>query len=235
MELLKRIRHDRRVLADVAVGLPLIERRRDAIKHVIDSTGISPADNPKIWGKLKYWNEKERTAYQRRHHFKFVLRRELRRLARRGPYFIRIDGKAAVRGGTVEERVEFTFKWAQKHWQPYYSEEGGYDENYALTNQHHDGKRRDCSWDYFEARRAMGLKTLNTEPRYTGSALSEGKIVSEAYALTHAGVAVIFGVGDGFHMGTSTGHGPFIFEHGRPELDTGTFHEYSPVRFRSFD
>lgn len=234
MQLLKRIRHARRVLADVASGVPLIERRRNAIIKVIQAQGVTPADNPKIYDKLKYWTEKERRAYKRRHHFKLVLRRELKRLGSRGPYFIRINGKLAVRGGTDEERLEFACKYAKAHWHDYYSEPGSYDEDHALTNAHHGGKRRDCSWWYLELRRACGLPSMSEEPRYTESILTHGKIVSEAYAASHAGVAVIYG-SPTFHVGMSTGHGPYTYEHGRPELDTGTFHEYSPVRFRSFD
>ena len=248
MKLLKRIRALRSKLADNASGLKRARAKRELYQaevaklrdELVKENPLNQrATNHKLGiddAKLKYWTEKERKAYLRRHHLKVAIARTLKRIARQGPKVVKVNGKLAVRGGSAEERIVAVFTHAVKHWSNYYSEVGTYDEDHALNNHDHDGKRRDCSWDYNEARRAAGLPCQNTEPRYTESLLQQGKSVSRHYAETHAGVAVIYGgAGHTFHVGTSTGHGAFTWEHGKPELDTGTFDEYSPTDYRSFD
>jgi hypothetical protein len=155
-------------------------------------------------------------------------------LARLGPHVT----NGLVIGGSPEERLTFSSHYAQKHWHNYYSEAGAYDEAHSLDNANYGGKRRDCSWWYLEDRRACGLSTISVEPRYTGSILTIGHSVSRAYAETHVGVAVVYGSGAGFHVGKSTGHGPFTWEHGTPTLNAGHFDEFgagTEVRYRVFN
>jgi hypothetical protein len=237
--LLSQIASLRSKLADIASGLALAERRVAHFKKRARLAENPQHPHPKLLHRadrrLHYWREKERKAYLRRNHLRVALKRALKKLAKQGPRVQRIDGKLCVRGGTAEERIVALFTYAVKHWVAYYSESGAYDEDHSLNNHDHDGKRRDCSWQGIEARRACGLPTIDFEPRFTGSAL-ECKKVSRRYAETHAGVWVIYGSGEGFHMGTSTGHGPFVWQHGTPTLSTGHFDEFGPgteVRYRA--
>lgn len=229
---LKRLRSK---AADVASGLALAQRR---VVHF--KARAKNAENPKhphplvlerADKRLHYWRNKERLAYRRRHFLKTHIKIRLQELARLGPHVT----NGHVIGGSPEERLTFSSHYAQKHWHDYYSETGAYDEAHSLDNADHDGKRRDCSWWYLEDRRICGLSTLSLEPRYTGSILGNGHSVSRAYAETHVGVAVVYGSGTGFHVGKSTGHGPFTWEHGTPTLNAGHFDEFGPgteVRYR---
>lgn len=238
--LLSRVASLRSKLADVASGLALAEKRVAYFKKRAKLAENPEHPHPKLLARadhrLHYWREKERRAYLRRHHLRVALKRALKKLGKQGPSIQRVDGKLCVRGGSAEERIVALFTYAKKHWSDYYSEEGAYDEDHSLNNHDHTGKRRDCSWDAIEARRACRLPTIDSEPRFTGSALEEGKPVTRHYAETHAGVWVIYGSGSGFHMGTSTGHGPYTWEHGTPTLNTGHFDEFGPgteVRYRA--
>ena len=224
-------------LADLASGLALAQRRVAYFKLRAENAENPKNPHPALFERadrrLKYWRNKEHLAYRRRHFLKAHLAIRLKKLARLGP---RVENGKVI-GGTPLQRIPVLFEHARRHWHPYYSETGAYDEGHALDNAEHDGKRRDCSWDFYESRRACGFKVRRTEPRFTGSALEEGRVVSREYAEQHVGVAVIFGSGKGFHMGTSTGHGPFLWEHGAPDLDIGHYDEFGPgveVRFRDF-
>jgi hypothetical protein len=229
---LKRLRSK---AADNAAGLTLAKRR---VAHY--KARAKNAENPKnphpqllerADKRLHYWRNKERLAYRRRHFLKTHIKLRLQELARLGPHVT----NGHVIGGSPEERLNFSSHYAHKHWSDYYSETGAYDEAHSLDNARHDGKRRDCSWWYLEDRRACGLKTINVEPRFTGSILDKGRVVSRAYAETHVGVAVVYGSGTGFHVGKSTGHGPFTWEHGTPTLNAGHFDEFgagTEVRYR---
>lgn len=240
MSLAQRIADLRSKLADLASGLALAERRvahfKARAKNAENPEHPHPLLLERADRRLHYWREKERRAYLRRHHLRVALKRAVKKLAARGPRLTTVDGKLRVTGGTADERLHFAFTYARKHWHDYYSEGGSYDEDHSLTNAHHDGRRRDCSWDAIETRRACGLATIDEEPRYTGSALTKGRVVSRHYAETHCGVWVIYGSGTAFHMGTSTGHGPFTWEHGTPTLNTGHFDEFgagTEVRYRA--
>jgi hypothetical protein len=242
MKLLKRIRALRSKLADVASGLPLAERRVAHFQRRAKNAGDFRHPHPLVLNRatrrLHFWRERERKAYLRRHHLKVALTRALKKLARREPLVIRTKDGLRVIGGNAEERLHRAFNYARKHWHDYYSEGGSYDENHSLDNAHHGDKRRDCSWDAIETRRACDLKTIDTEPRFTGSCLDFGRVVDRHYAETHCGVWVIYGSGTAFHMGTSTGHGPFTWEHGTPTLNTGHFDEFgvgTDVRYRAID
>jgi hypothetical protein len=242
MKLLKRIRALRSKLADVASGLALAERRVAHYKKRARNAENPANPHPQLLERadrrLKYWRAKEHQAYIRRHHLKAALRRLLKKLRRVEPIVIHSNGTLRVIGGSAEERLYKAFSFAMKHWHDYYSEGGTYDEDHSLTNARHGGKRRDCSWDAIETRRACGLPTIDTEPRFTGSALTFGRVVDRRYAETHTGVWVIYGSGTAFHMGTSTGHGPFTWEHGTPALDIGHFDEFgagTEVRYRAVD
>jgi hypothetical protein len=243
MKLLKRIRALRSRLADNASGLALAERRvahyKARAKNAENPEHPHPLVLERADRRLKYWREKERKAYLRRHHFKVALTRALKKLSRREPLVIRgKDGTFSVIGGNAEERLHRAFGWARKHWHDYYSESGAYVLVNVLTNAFMRGKRSDCSRTAIEVRRICGLRTIWTEPRFTGSCLDFGREVDRHYAETHCGVWVIYGSGEGFHMGTSTGHGPFTWEHGAPALDIGHFDEFgsgTEVRYRAVD
>jgi hypothetical protein len=243
MKLLKRIRALRSKLADIASGLALAERRvahyKKRAKNAENPANPHPQLLKRADRRLKYWRAKERQAYLRRRHLRVALKRALEGLARRGPIVVRHGDSFSVIGGTAEERIHRAFTWAMKHWHDYYSEAGEYLMlARVLTNARMKGLRSDCSRTAIEVRRVCGLKTIDAEPRYTGSALTFGRVVDRHYAETHCGVWVIFGSGDGFHMGTTTGHGPFHWEHGTPTLDIGHFDEFGPgteVRFRAVD
>lgn len=229
MSLLKRIAALRSKLADVGTGLALAEKRAAYFLKRSETAGDPKHPHPQLLDRahkrLNYWREKERKAYLRRHHFKVALKRATKKLAKQGPRVETVSGKLRVVGGTVNERLAFSSPYAMKHWEDYYSERGTYDEDHALDNADHDGKRRDCSAEYYEDRRACGIKTKTTEPRWTGS-IAEGREVSRHYAETHIGVAVLFGDGEGFHVGKSTGHGPYHWQHGTPPLTVGSFDEF---------
>jgi hypothetical protein len=242
MKLLKRVRALRSRLAHIASGLALAERRVAHYKARAELAENPANPHPVLLRRadrrLHYWRERERKAYLRRHHFKVALTRALKKLSRREPLVIRTKDGLKVIGGNAEEKLHRAFGWARKHWHDYYSEGGTYDEDHSLDNARHDGKRRDCSWDAIETRRACDLPTIDSEPRFTGSCLDFGRPVDRHYAETHCGVWVIYGSGTAFHMGTSTGHGPFTWEHGTPTLNTGHFDEFGPgteVRYRAVD
>lgn len=227
-------------LADIASGLALAQRRVAHFEQRAKTAGDFRHPHPLLLDRatkrLHFWREKERKAYLRRHHLKVALKRAAIKLARQGPRITRVDGKLRVVGGTLTERLVFAPKWAQKHWSDLYSESGTYDEDFSLNNHEHTGKRRDCSWWWYEIHRACGVKLKTTEPRFTGSILDEFREVSRAYAEKHVGVGVVYGSGSGFHVGFSTGHGPYTFEHGTPTLNTGSFDEFgagTEVRYRA--
>ncbi len=159
-----------------------------------------------------------------------------RRKARNKPHRV---SRNKVTGGSSEERLLYAMEVAHRIFRLEYSEDGTWIKGYALTNVPSGGRyRTDCSWWYTMIRYACGLKGPSIEGGYTGSILVEGKVVDRHYAETHAGVAVVFGSGTGFHVGMSTGHGPTIYQHGVPEVDTGTFDQFgagTEVRYRAFD
>lgn len=222
---LKRLRSK---AADVASGLTLAERRVAYFARRAHRAGSFKHPHPLVLERadkrLLYWRNKERLAYRRRHFLKTHIKLRLQELARLGPHV----SNGHVIGGSPEERLNFSSHYAQKHWHDYYSEEGSYDEAHSLDNANFSGRRRDCSWWYLEDRRACGLPTISIEPRFTGSILDQGRIVSREYAESHIGVAVVYGSGSGFHVGKSTGHGPFTWEHGTPTLNAGHFDEFGP-------
>lgn len=243
MKLLKRIRALRSRLADIASGLALAERRvahfKARAKNAENPEHPHPLVLERADRRLKYWRAKERTAYLRRHHLRVALVRLLKKLSRREPLVIRgKDGHFKVIGGNGEERLHRAFGWAMKHWHEYYNDKvATYLLTYVLDNLKLWGKRSDCSRTAIEVRRVCGLRTMDTEPRYTESALAFGREVDRHYAETHCGVWVIYG-SPSFHMGTSTGHGSFTWEHGTPSLDIGHFDEFGPgteVRYRAVD
>lgn len=158
-----------------------------------------------------------------------------RRKARNKPHRI---GRNRVAGGNAEERLLYAMELAHRIFRLDYSEEGSWIKGYGLTNvPAGHGYRTDCSWWYTMLRFACGLKGPSLLGGYTGTILTEGKEVSRAYAEKHAGVAVVFGSGTGFHVAMSTGQGPTVYQHGVPEVDTGTFDQFgagTEVRYRSF-
>jgi hypothetical protein len=243
MKLLKRIRALRSRLADLASGLAVAERRvahfKARAKNAENPAHPHPLVLERADHRLKYWRAKERKAYLRRHHLRVALKRLLKKLVRREPLVIRgKDGAFSVIGGNAEERLHRAFGWAMKHWHDYYNDKvAEYLLTHVLDNLRLWGKRSDCSRTAIEVRRVCGLPTMDTEPRYTESALNFGREVDRHYAETHCGVWVIYG-SPTFHMGTSTGHGPFTWEHGTPALDIGHFDEFGPgteVRYRAVD
>lgn len=147
-------------------------------------------------------------------------------------------GRNKVRGGTPQARLLYAMELAHKVFRLEYSESGTWIKGYAITNVSPGGGRRtDCSWWYTMLRYSCGLKGPSIDGGYTGTILTEGKTVDRAYAESHAGVAVVFGSGTGFHVAMSTGNGPTVYQHGVPEVDTGTFDQFgsgTEVRFRSF-
>lgn len=239
MRLYRQIRSLRGVLADLASGLALAERRVKHFEQRSKTAGDPKNPHPLLLDRahkrLIYWREVERKAYLRRHHFRVALQRAETRLRRRGPIVIHTKDGPKIVGGTPHEKLAMSSSWAAKHWHDYYNEVGSYDEGFALTNAHFSGKRRDCSWYYYEDRRLCGFAGKTTEPRWTGSLVDEGREVSKHYAETHLGVAVVYGDGPGFHVGKSTGHGPYTWQHGTPTLSTGSFNEFGPgTRVRYF-
>jgi hypothetical protein len=158
-----------------------------------------------------------------------------RRKAHNKPHRV---GRNRVAGGSAEERLLYAMELAHRIFRLEYSEAGTWIKGYALTNVPvGQGHRTDCSWWYTMLRFACGLHGPSIDGGYTGTILSEGKEVSRAYAETHTGVAVVFGSGTGFHIAMSTGHGPTVFQHGVPEVDTGTFDQFgagTEVRYRAF-
>lgn len=149
----------------------------------------------------------------------------------------RVVGKNKVIGGKPEERLLFAMEYAHKVFRLYYSEEGLWRKGYGLTNVPAGAYRSDCSWWYTMLRYACGLRGPSLLGGYTGTILTEGKECSRAYAESHAGVAVVFGSGTGFHVAMSTGQGPTVYQHGVPEVNTGTFDQFgagTEVRYRSF-
>jgi hypothetical protein len=237
--LLKRIAVLRSKLADVASGLALAERRVAYFKR-----RAKDAENPKhphpvlrerADRRLKFWRNKERLAYRRRHFLRALLRKRLKQLRKRGP---RVDGRRVI-GGSIEERELFAMEYAKKHWRDEYRESTvDWLDGYSLTNVPRGDHRTDCSWWGLDIPFICGRGYLIVAfPRWTGSILSKGHEVSRHYAETHTGVFVVFGAGEGFHVGKSTGHGPFVFEHGTPTIDIGHFDEFGvgvEVRYRVF-
>jgi hypothetical protein len=158
-------------------------------------------------------------------------RKKLRKPHRVGPNM--------VRGGTAEERLLFAMRLAHKIFRLEYSEAGTWVTGYGLTNVPAGrGYRTDCSWWGTMLRYACGVKGPSLTGAYTGSILEEGREVSRRYAETHTGVFVIFGSGTGFHAALTAGNGTsLIYQHGVPEVDTGTIDQFgagTEVRFRAF-
>lgn len=148
-------------------------------------------------------------------------------------------GRNEVVGGSPEGRLVFAMELAHKIFRLEYSEAGSWIKGFGLTNvPAGHGYRTDCSWWYTMLRLACGLKGPNLEGGYTGSILEEGRVVDRHYAEHHAGVAVVFGSGTGFHVAMSLGNGtPTTYGHGVPEVDISTFDAFGPgteVRYRAF-
>jgi hypothetical protein len=146
-------------------------------------------------------------------------------------------GRNQVRGGTAQQRLLFAMEKAHEGFRHYYSEGGSWVKGYALTNVPRGAYRSDCSWWYTMLRYACNLQGPSLEGGYTGTILIEGKRCSREHAEKTAGIAVVFGSGTAFHVAMSTGKGPTVYQHGVPEVDTGTFDQFGPsteVRFRSF-
>jgi hypothetical protein len=157
-----------------------------------------------------------------------------RRKARAKPHVV---GHNQVRGGTPAERLLYAMEVAHREFRLYYSEAGTWVRGCALTNVPSNSDRSDCSWWYTMVRWCCGLEGPSIAGGFTGTILTEGKVVSREYAEKHVGVAVVFGSGDAFHCGMSTGDGPNIYQHGVPEVDTGTFDQFGAgveVRYRAF-
>lgn len=145
-----------------------------------------------------------------------------------------------VEGGNPADRLLYACRYAHKTARLHYLEGGTYRPGFALTNVPTDADRSDCSWWFCELYRICGLRDPlhGDTTRYTGTILSHGRPVSRRYAEHHTGVAVVFGSGEGFHVGMSTGDGPNIWQHGTPTFRKGTFDEFGPgteVRYRAFD
>lgn len=159
-----------------------------------------------------------------------------RRKAQSKPHVV---GKNKVVGGHAEERLAFAMEYAHKIFRLEYSEAGVWTKGFGLTNvPGGKGFRTDCSWWYTMLRYACGLLGPSLTGGFTGTILTEGKEVSRHYAEHHAGVAVVFGSGDGFHVAMSLGDGtPTTYGHGVPEVDISTFDAFgsgTEVRYRSF-
>jgi hypothetical protein len=159
-----------------------------------------------------------------------------RRKARDLPHRV---GRNRVAGGSAEVRLLYAMELAHRIFRLEYSEEGSWIKGYALTNvPAGHGYRTDCSWWGTMLRYACGLAGPSIDGGYTGSILEEGKTVTRHYAETHTGVFVIFGSGTGFHAALSKGNGTSdVFQHGVPEVDTGTFDQFgagTEVRCRAF-
>jgi len=169
---------------------------------------------------------------------KIVKRRYLRwKDAKKADSSPRVVGDNKVIGGKAEERLLYAMEYAHRTFRLYYSESGTWTKGFGLTNVPSDAFRSDCSWWYTMLRYACGLQGPSLSGGFTGTILSEGKIVTRGYAEKHVGVAVVYGSGDGFHVGSSTGDGPNVFQHGVPEVDTGTFDQFgagTEVRYRAF-
>jgi hypothetical protein len=148
-------------------------------------------------------------------------------------------GRNQIRGGRPEERLLYAMELAHRIFRLEYSEAGTWIIGYALTNvPAGEGHRTDCSWWFTMLRYCCGLKGPSTSGGFTGTILTEGKKVTREYAEKHAGVAVVFGSGDGFHVAASAGEGTLVYQHGVPEVDTGTFDQFgagTEVRYRAFD
>jgi hypothetical protein len=149
-----------------------------------------------------------------------------------------VVGKNLVVGGKPQERLLFAMEYAHRIFRLEYSEAGTWVKGYGLTNvPGGHGYRTDCSWWYTMLRYACGLRGPSIDGGYTGTILTEGKEETRSYAECHAGVAVVYGSGTGFHVAMSTGKGPTVYQHGVPEVDTGTFDQFgagTEVRYRSF-
>jgi hypothetical protein len=146
-------------------------------------------------------------------------------------------GRNQVRGGTPQARLLYAMELAHKVFRLEYSESGSWVEGFAITNVPPGGHRTDCSWWYTMLRYACDLKGPSIGGGYTGTILIEGKPCSREHAEKTAGIAVVFGSGTAFHVAMSTGKGPTVYQHGVPEVDTGTFDQFgasTEVRFRTF-
>lgn len=148
-------------------------------------------------------------------------------------------GRNQIVGGSAEDRLVYAMELAHKIFRLEYSEAGTWVEGYGLTNVPAGrGYRTDCSWWFTMLRKACGLKGPSLTGGYTGTILTEGKQVTRHYAEHHAGVAVVFGSGAGFHVAMSLGDGtPTTYGHGVPEVDISTFDAFGPgteVRYRAF-
>lgn len=234
MKLLKRIRALRSRLAHIASGLALAERRvahyKARAKNAENPDNPHPKTLERADRRLHYWRAREHRAYLRRHHFKVALRHAVKKLRRKEPIVALTKAGLRVLGGDVEERLLAAMRFARKHWSDYYSEFGGYDEDFALNNHRHGGRRRDCSWWWYELRRACGLATRDVEPRYTKT-IAEGREVSRAYAESHAGIGIVYfndATGESFHVGNTLGHGPFALGHGTPSINVEHFDGFGP-------
>lgn len=161
-----------------------------------------------------------------------------RRKANNKPHVVGFKDNV-IRGGSAEERLVFAMQYAHTVFRLEYSEAGTWVKGYGVTNvPAGQGYRTDCSWWYTMLRYACGLKGPSLTGGYTGTILTEGKTVTRHYAEHHAGVAVVFGSGTGFHVAMSLGNGtPTTYGHGVPEVDISTFDAFGPgteVRYRAF-
>jgi hypothetical protein len=228
--LLRRIAALRSKLADVASGLALAEQRVAHFKARAKNAENPKHPHPQLLERadkrLKFWRNKERLAYRRRHFLKEHLRILAKRLRRRGP---RVVAEMVI-GGSIPERELCAMEFARKHFRPEYRESTvDWLDGCSLRNVPPGGHRTDCSWWGLDIPFICGRGHLIPGfPRFTGSIVEKGHEVSRSYAERHVGVFVVFGAGDGFHEGKTTGHGPFVFEHGTPVIDIGHFDEFGP-------
>lgn len=154
-----------------------------------------------------------------------------RRKARDKPHVV---DHRLVRGGRDEERQLYAMRIAHREFAlGYFESTIDWLDGYALTNVPNptaDRHRTDCTWWGLDLKFVCGLgHRIAGFPRYTGSILTNGRTVSREYAETHVGVFVVFGSGDGFHAGLTTGKGPTLYQHGRAPIDKGTFDQFGPA------
>lgn len=140
-----------------------------------------------------------------------------------------------------EKLVLYAMRIAHKEFRLYYRDGGSMPgDRWALTNVIGDWLRSDCSlWDG-DVFITCGLGDVlfkGRTIRFTGTALEAGTVCTREYAEKHVGCGVIWGSGSAFHMGLSTGKGPWVYAHGRPPISKDHFDVFGPgveVRYRKY-
>jgi hypothetical protein len=238
----ERVIHARARLARYHAEQLIAEKRVKHYEKTYKASAIGSAKRKRQGEKLHDWRKRHRQLKQHIAHWQVIVGRRdeaLKELLSETP---RLVAPNLIEGGTPVERFELMAHKAVETARDFYSETGAEDDDaWAITNVPDDSYRSDCSkWSQVSNKTIQIPDPTGTNfgPMFTGTVVANCEQVDRAFAEANPGTAVVFGSGNGFHMGRSMGHGTnLIVQHGVPPVQWGTFDEFgsgTEVRFYKF-